>query len=163
MSDFAKNLKKYRKQQGMSQRELSQRLHCGYILIVAWESGRMEPSAEEIAEIGGILHFSVEKLQEKEVQNQMETKETILDMTGCESIADMHERIRVTFQFPQYYGANLDALWDMGCEYIAAGAVRIQGVHTMPEEVQAYFLKNIMAILRDIAQYNGNLSLTVEN
>lgn len=94
----------------------------------------------------------------------MERKEILLDMAGCASVAQLHERLRVAFRFPAYYGANLDALWDMGCDLISAGeVVRIKGVHTMPAELQAYFSEKIMAVLRDIAKEKEQVSFTVED
>ncbi len=45
-----------------------------------------------------------------------EKREIILDFTGCKYITEVHWKIRDTFLFPSFYGENLDALWDMGCD-----------------------------------------------
>lgn len=50
----------------------------------------------------------------------MEEKQIVLDFTGCKYITEVHWRIRDTFHFPDFYGENLDALWDMGCDYIGS-------------------------------------------
>ena len=50
----------------------------------------------------------------------MEERQIVLDFTGCKSITEVHWRIRDTFHFPGFYGENLDALWDMGCDYIGS-------------------------------------------
>ena len=42
----------------------------------------------------------------------MEERQIVLDFTGCKSITEVHWRIRDTFHFPDFYGENLDALWD---------------------------------------------------
>lgn len=47
----------------------------------------------------------------------MEERQIVLDFTGYKSITEVHWRIRDTFHFPDFYGENLDALWDMGCVY----------------------------------------------
>ena len=42
----------------------------------------------------------------------MEEKKTItLDLTGCKYLGELHERIRIAFNFPEWYGANWDAFW----------------------------------------------------
>lgn len=44
----------------------------------------------------------------------MEEKKTItLDLTDCKYLGELHERIRTAFDFPEWYGANLDAFWDL--------------------------------------------------
>ena len=35
-----------------------------------------------------------------------------LELTGCGSVGEVHERIKRTFGFPEYYGENWDAMWD---------------------------------------------------
>lgn len=82
----------------------------------------------------------------------MGKKEITANLTGCASIAELHERLRAAFHFPVDYGANLDALWDMGCDYIPAGtAVRIRGVDGLPAELQAYVSERLLPVLREIA------------
>ena len=29
-----------------------------------------------------------------------------LDLTGCKYLSEIHERIRIAFDFPEWYGAN---------------------------------------------------------
>ena len=36
-----------------------------------------------------------------------------LDLTGCKYLAEIHERIRVAFDFPEWYGKNWSAFWDL--------------------------------------------------
>ncbi len=36
-----------------------------------------------------------------------------LDLTDCKYLGELHERIRVAFDFPEWYGANWDAFWDL--------------------------------------------------
>ena len=68
----------------------------------------------------------------------MEERQIVLDFTGCKYITEVHWRIRDTFHFPGFYGENLDALWDMGCDYIGSWkpetttAIIIRGVYQLP-------------------------------
>ena len=67
----------------------------------------------------------------------MENKKIItLDLTGCKHLGEMHERIRVTFNFPKWYGANWDAFWDLLWSDVDANKVVILGANTMPEELE---------------------------
>ncbi len=35
-----------------------------------------------------------------------------VDFTNVRSFPEMHQRIELALEFPDYYGKNLDALWD---------------------------------------------------
>lgn len=94
----------------------------------------------------------------------MEKREIALDLTGCATLAALHERLREIFGFPAHYGGNLDALWDMGCDYISAGTtVRIRGVHCLPEELQAYVSERLLPVLREIAGAKEAVSFIAED
>ena len=55
MSEFAKNLRKYRKQKGYTQVELGKELNYGYTAIANYESGRNEPSFDDLISLCHIL------------------------------------------------------------------------------------------------------------
>lgn len=55
MSEFAKNLRKYRKQKNLSQIELGKALHYGYTAIANYESGRNEPSLDDLITLAHTL------------------------------------------------------------------------------------------------------------
>lgn len=57
-----------------------------------------------------------------------------LDLTGCKYIMDLHERIRKAFDFPEWYGANWDAFWDLLWSECDVNKVIIIGESTMPKE-----------------------------
>lgn len=77
----------------------------------------------------------------------MEEKKTIvLDLKGCKHLGELHERIRVAFGFPEWYGANLDAFWDLLWSECDADEVLIKHTSTVPYELKEY-LKKIYSIL----------------
>ncbi len=39
-------------------------------------------------------------------------KRVTLDLTGCRTTRELHERIQKVLDFPDHYGKNLDAFWD---------------------------------------------------
>ena len=62
MSDFAKNLKRFRKQKGYSQQKLAKALDYGYTAIANYESGRNEPSLDALVILAYTLDVSVDEL-----------------------------------------------------------------------------------------------------
>lgn len=80
----------------------------------------------------------------------MENKKIItLDLTDCKYLGELHERIRIAFEFPECYGANLDAFWDFLKTETDANKAIIIGANTMPEDLQKY-LKEIKSILEQM-------------
>ncbi len=66
----------------------------------------------------------------------MEKKSTILDLSGCQYIGELHDRIQKALHFPEYYGRNLDALWDcLHCE-CDMEFVSIVGIETVAEDLK---------------------------
>ncbi len=67
----------------------------------------------------------------------MEQKKIItLDLTDCKYLGEIHERIRVTFDFPEWYSANWDAFWDLLWSTCDADVVKILGESTLPKSFQ---------------------------
>lgn len=62
MSDFAKNLRQYRKQKNYSQEKLAKELHYGYTAIANYESGRNEPSIDDLIRLARALSVTVDEL-----------------------------------------------------------------------------------------------------
>lgn len=75
-----------------------------------------------------------------------EKKRIILDLTDCKYLGELHERIRVAFGFPEWYGANLDAFWDLISRESDADEVVIKGTQTMNSDISEY-MENIYRIL----------------
>ncbi len=57
-----------------------------------------------------------------------------LDLTGCKYLGEIHERIREAFNFPEWYGRNWDAFWDLLWSECDADKVEILGESTLPEK-----------------------------
>ena len=63
-----------------------------------------------------------------------EEKIITLDLTDCKYLGELHERIRVAFDFPELYGANWDAFWDLLRSECDAEKLEIIGINTLPKE-----------------------------
>ena len=86
--------------------------------------------------------------------------EITLDLCDCEYIRDFHERVRVAFDFPEWYGKNPDALWDLLSEPLSA-KVTVIGVDTMTKELREYFLK-VIQVFEDVKTAQRELGLTFD-
>ncbi len=70
--------------------------------------------------------------------NNKNKKVIRLDFTGCKTAWEYHERIRVAFDFPEWYGKNWDAFWDLLRTDCDANKVEIVGECTLNKEFDNY-------------------------
>lgn len=59
-----------------------------------------------------------------------------LDLNGCKRLFELHERIQKAFDFPDWYGKNWDAFWDLLSTECDADKVVVLGEHTVPSEFE---------------------------
>lgn len=86
----------------------------------------------------------------------MEEKKIItLDLTDCKYLGELHERIRVAFDFPSWYGANWDAFWDLLWSECDADKVIIRGERTMSREFEEQ-LSIMHKVLTDKVELSAN-------
>ena len=57
-----------------------------------------------------------------------------LDLTGCKYLSEIHERIRVAFDFPEWYGRNWSAFWDLLWSECDADKVIVKGEYSLYSE-----------------------------
>ena len=87
-------------------------------------------------------------------------KTIVLDLTGCKSLWDIHERIRKAFDFPEWYGKNWSAFWDLLWSECDANRVIIKGEQTIPKEYKKHLeimhscLDDLIEFRKEYAKYN---------
>lgn len=81
----------------------------------------------------------------------MEKKVITLDLTGCKYLGELHERIRAAFDFPEWYGENWDAFWNLLWSECDADEVVIVGEKTLSEEFNSQ-LKDMHEMLDDLVK-----------
>ena len=74
-----------------------------------------------------------------------------IDLTGSNSLYELHERIRVALDFPEWYGRNWDAFWDLLWSECDADKIIIKGGNTLSSDFD-----EDMAIMRKILERNKN-------
>ena len=55
-----------------------------------------------------------------------------LDLTGCTHQIDIQKRIKEAFDFPDWYGHNWDAFWDLLWSDIGEAKVVLKGINSLP-------------------------------
>lgn len=84
-----------------------------------------------------------------------------VDFTGCKNAQAMHEIIKESLGLPDFYGRNLDALWDSltGIMYTPAFVI-IKGILTLPNELQVYADKVVSTFIEAQEEY-GQIKVNV--
>ena len=83
-------------------------------------------------------------------------EEKIIDCNQIHSKDDLHRIFRESLSFPEWYGDNLDALYDCLCEI--SGKVRLLDWETAEARLGAYGQK-AKKVIATAALHNTNLNL----
>lgn len=81
-----------------------------------------------------------------------------LDFSGCKYLYDLHEKIKVAFDFPEWYGKNWSAFWDLLWSECDAEKVIINGENQLPDELKV-FLPKIHEILERNVKFHKDMNL----
>ena len=60
----------------------------------------------------------------------------ILDLNDCKYLGELHLRLKKAFDFPEWYGENWDAFWDLIDGMRENTIVEIKGLHSLPEDLK---------------------------
>ena len=83
----------------------------------------------------------------------MEEKKIItLDLTGCKYFGEIHRRIKKAFNFPDFYGENWDAFWDLLRTECDADKIVIIGEETVSKELVPS-MEMINKILQELKEH----------
>ena len=84
-----------------------------------------------------------------------------LELTGCSSVGEVHECIKRTFGFPEYYGENWDAMWDCMDGLFDRREIVVRGFRTLPPEAQDYS-RPLLEILEELHRENPEITYRME-
>ena len=65
----------------------------------------------------------------------MNNKTIVLNLKDCNDLNELHKRIKNAFSFPDFYGENWDAFWDLLHTERSFEKVIIQGTYTVCEKL----------------------------
>ena len=82
-----------------------------------------------------------------------------LNCAEMESISDIHDQLEEQLPLPEYYGRNLDALWDVLSTFCDELEINLENYSETPEDVQDYLeimitLFDMLSEKRDNFSYN---------
>jgi len=89
-----------------------------------------------------------EKATLSENSEESPNKQYHIDFTGAEYIGELHLELKTQMEFPEWYGENLDALWDMLTGYIEPGEVHISGLEEQSNGLYDYGYRILDVFLR---------------
>lgn len=84
-------------------------------------------------------------------------KIVILDLTGCHYLGEMHQKIKRTFDFPDYYGENWHAFKDAFITVGVPDRIEVIGTDTLPNglmEDVAHMVSVFENIKRELNAYD---------
>ena len=85
----------------------------------------------------------------------------VLDLTGVSDRALLHQRIRECLPMPEWYGGNLDALYDVLTDPSFKGArIEIVGYRQLAEEMPRYW-NAFVQMCRAAAEERGDLEIVL--
>lgn len=69
-------------------------------------------------------------------------KQVTIDFTRCKSLLDLHNELAQKLDFPDFYGQNLDALWDCLTGFIYwPQKICFKGIKLLPKDLQHQALR----------------------
>ena len=78
-----------------------------------------------------------------------------LDFSGIKSYLALHQYFKAIFNLPDYYGNNLDALWDcLYCYYDSSNTIELRNIDTMPKDLDIE-VADMMKLFYDLERKNG--------
>ena len=82
-------------------------------------------------------------------------KKVVLDISGCKHLHELHRKIKVALDFPDYYGENLSAFWDCINRECDADFVTVVGSSTVDPQLKPT-MSAIIEMLEENKQYWAN-------
>lgn len=87
-------------------------------------------------------------------------REILLDGGAVTSRAELHDLLSRSLDLPEWYGRNLDALYDCLTDLVNETQIFLLGMDPM-RDVLGPYADSLLQVLHDAAAENKNLSLTV--
>lgn len=84
-----------------------------------------------------------------------------LDLTDCKYLGEIHQRIKKAFDFPDFYGENWDAFWDLLRNECDMDKVIVLGEDAVSEELKPS-VKTINGILQELKEDRAKYGESVE-
>ena len=81
----------------------------------------------------------------------------IIDFSTCKYVDEIHEKLKESFGFPDYYGRNWSAFWDYLDDFCgdrtSETTVHVDGLDRLSKELRSYAEKMVEIMRRAEEQY----------
>lgn len=85
-----------------------------------------------------------------------------LDFSGADSLWNLHEYLKEAFHLPDYYGHNMDALWDcLHCAFNEPTTIILRNVAAIPKELERT-AKVMLKLFDELEREDQNVSVRIE-
>lgn len=79
----------------------------------------------------------------------------VLDFTEVHSLQELHQYVQKVFDLPEYYGHNMDALWDcLSCCYDKNTTIVLKNISVLPKEMSSS-VDIMLELFRDLHNEDG--------
>lgn len=79
----------------------------------------------------------------------------ILDFKGIESLLGLHHYFKQAFGLPDYYGNNMDALWDcLACCYAENTEIELKNIAALPADMEPV-VRIMLELFQDLHEEDG--------
>ena len=92
------------------------------------------------------------------------SKDRVLDFSNCKYLGEAHELIKKELELPEFYGCNLDALWDAvtGLMYVPANIKIIYKPETVAAQKLADEIEKIIQVFQEAEEEYNQIKLSIE-
>lgn len=89
-----------------------------------------------------------------------------LDLTGCKYLGEIHQRIKEAFDFPDFYGENWSAFWDLLRSECDSTQIIVLGIQTVPDEYRWHIDKMqeiLQRLKKERAKYDERIEIEIRS
>ena len=87
----------------------------------------------------------------------------ILDFNGIKSLWTLHEYFKEVFNLPDYYGYNMDALWDcLDCSFEFPTTIVLKNIEKIPSEMNEA-TEIMLELFEDLQRDNEKVTVQIES
>lgn len=87
----------------------------------------------------------------------------ILDFNGIKSLWTLHEYFKEVFNLPDYYGHNMDALWDcLDCSFEFPTTIVLKNIEKIPSEMNEA-IEIMLKLFEDLQRDNEKVTVQIES
>lgn len=84
-------------------------------------------------------------------------RKIIIDFSNCKCVGEIHEKLKESFGFPDYYGRNWSAFWDCLDDFCgdrtSETTVHVDGLNHLSKELGSYAEKMVVIMRRAEEKY----------